>query len=169
MASKKHFLDNPVEYFHTLNLVFYWAVSLPLILFCVVYLNRMEAGGLDEDIHFGWVHAATIVGMIASSWLAYRTYRQQFLRYDVSAPFRDRLRFFHRTVRYKYVWLAVANLLPVAGLYLVSEQFFLALYAIALILFSLNRPTVKRVTHDLALDGAEQAKLKSYDDFDAHG
>ena len=168
MADKKHFLDNPVEYFHTLHLVFYLAVSLPLILFCTVYLNRMEAGGLDEGISFGWVHGLVIGGMIASGWLAYRTYQQHFLHYDSTASFRDRLRFFHRAAWYKYAWLAVANLLPVVGLYLVNEQFFLALYAIALILFSLNRPTVKRVTHDLALSERERKRLRSDQDFDAY-
>ena len=168
MPQKKHFLDNSAEYFHTLHLVFYLMVSVPLILFCIVYLRRMEQGGLDTNIAFGWLHTLITLGIILCGIMAYHTYRQRFRRYDPAASFRHRLRFFHRTAWLKYVWLGITNLLPVIGLYLSGEPFFVALYAVALILFSINRPTINRVTNDLRLSAAERERLSGDQDFNSN-
>ena len=167
MAKQPRFLSNSAEYFHTLHLVFYLMVSVPLVLFCVVYLRRMGQGGLAEGFTFGAVHGAVLVGMLLSGWLAYVTYRKRFDRYDPAPPLQERLRFFHQAAWLKYVWLAVANLLPLVGLYLTGEQFFVALYAVALVLFSINRPTLKRVSTDLKLTVAEQERLAGDQDLDS--
>ena len=160
MAKQPRFLNNSAEYFHTLHLVFYLMVSVPLLSFCVVYLRRMGQGGLAVGFSFGWVHGAVLLGMLLSGWLAYTTYRKQFVRYDAKQPLQARLHFFHQAAWPKYVWLALANLLPVVGLYLTGEQFFVALYAVALVLFSINRPTLKRVGSDLALSESERKQLE---------
>ena len=165
MPEKKHFLDNSTEYFHTLHLVFYLMVSVPLILFCVVYLRRMEAGGLDSSFRFGSSHLLTTGAVVVAGVMAYYRYRQRFRHYDAAATFRHRLRFFHRAAWLKYLWLGTANLLPVVGLYLQGDQYFVGLYAITLILFSLNRPTARRVSDDLLLDETERRRLTSNQDF----
>ena len=166
MPEKKHFLDNSAEYFHTLHLVFYVMVSVPLILFCVVYLRRMEQGGLSTNLRFNQLHILITLGVLLAGGMAYYRYRQQFQKYDSALPFRPRLRFFHRAAWLKYLWLGFANLLPVVGLYLLGEQFFVGLYAVALILFSINRPTLKRVADDLQLSEAERQRLAGDQDFE---
>jgi hypothetical protein len=168
MAKQPRFLSNSAEYFHTLHLVFYLMVSVPLLLFCVVYLRRMGRGGLAEGFTFGAVHGVVLAGMLLSGWLAYTAYRKRFDRYDPAQPFPQRLRFFHQAAWLKYGWLALVNLLPVAGLYLTGEQFFVALYAVALVLFSINRPTLKRVSTDLKLTPAEQERLAGDQDLDSN-
>ncbi len=168
MAQKKHYLDNAVEYFHTLHQAFYLSVSVPLILFCVVYLRLRGAEALKEGINFSGWHLAIIIGMVGGSWWAYRAYRQRFAQYDASAPFRERLRFFHRAAWIKYAWLAAVNLLPVIGLYATGESLFLALYAVALVIFSLNRPTQKRVAQDLRLSDTEEKRLEGDQSFLPH-
>ena len=160
MAKQPRFLNNSAEYFHTLHLVFYLMVSVPLLLFCVVYLRRMGQGGLAVGFSFGWVHGVVLSGMLLSGWLAYTTYRGRFVRYESDQPLQARLHFFYQAAWLKYAWLALANLLPVVGLYLTGEQFFVALYAVALVLFSINRPTLKRVGNDLALNESEQKRLE---------
>ena len=166
MAEKKKFLENSAEYFHTLHLVYYLMVSVPLILFCVIYLRFMAEGGLTGNFSLDGLHAFFTLGTVLSGTLAYWAYRQRFRHYDATEPFRQRLRFFHRAAWVKYLWLGVANLLPVAGLYLTREQFFVGLYAVALILFSLNRPTLRRVVNDLRLSTAERERLTGNQDFD---
>ncbi len=167
MAKQQRFLSNSAEYFHTLHLVFYLMVSVPLLLFCGVYLRRMEQGGLAEGFTFGAVHGAVLAGMLLTGWLAYTTYRKRFDRYSPERPFQERLRFFHQAARLKYIWLALANLLPVLGLHLTGEQFFVALYAVALVLFSINRPTFKRVGQDLKLSDREKERLLGDQDLNA--
>ena len=169
MAKQQRYLNNSAEYFHTLHLVFYLAVSIPLLLFIVVYLRYMERGGLAAGFSFGEVHGLVILGMVLGGYLAYTRYRQRFNDYDPHQPFRDRLRFFHRATWLKYAWLVMTNLLPVVGLYLTGEQFFVALYAVALVLFSINRPTLKRVSDDLKLTAAERERLSGDQDLDSDG
>ena len=140
-------------------------VSVPLILFCIVYLRRMDQGGLNSNLVFSWPHVLITLGVLLAGAMAYYQYRQRFQHYDPTMSFRRRLRFFHRAAWLKYLWLGMANLLPVIGLYLLGEQFFVGLYAIALILFSVNRPTLKRVTSDLQLSEAERDRLTSDQDF----
>ena len=166
MPERKHYLDNSTEYFHTLHQVFYLTVSIPLILFCLVYLRQMEEGELSAEFTFGWPQLVITLGVGLSGFMAYYHYRRRFQHYLPTLPFRQRLRFFHRASWWKYGWLLLANLLPVLGLYLLHEQFFVGLYAVALILFSLNRPTVRRVADDLALEKAERSLLASGHDFD---
>ncbi|MGB3848437.1 MAG: hypothetical protein WA958_00605 [Tunicatimonas sp.] len=167
MAKPPQYLSNSAEYFHTLHLVFYLMVSVPLVLFCVVYLQRMEAGGLSQEFSFGAVHSVVLVGMLLGGWLAYQHYQKRFSIYHTEQPLTNRLRFFHRAAWLKYGWLTMTNLLPVAGLYLTGEQFFVALYAVALVLFSINRPTLKRVGNDLKLSADEQSRLAGNQDLDA--
>lgn len=166
MAKQQRFLTNSAEYFHTLHLVFYLMVSIPLLLFCVVYLRGMEQGKMSEGFTFGAAHGAVLLGVLLCGLMAYSSYRKRYSYYDAGQPFRERLRFFHRTAWLKYLWLALANLLPVAGLYLTGEQFFVALYAGALILFSINRPTLKRVGDDLKLTTGERERLAGDQDLD---
>ena len=165
MAEKKKFLENSAEYFHTLHLVFYLMVSVPLILFCVIYLHYMDEGGLNSNFFLDGLHAFFTLGVVLASVVAYRAYRRRFRQFEATAPFRQRLRFFHRAAWLKYLWLGLANLLPVVGLYLTGEQYFVGLYAVTLILFSLNRPTLKRVTTDLRLSSAERERLAGDQDF----
>ena len=169
MPEKKHFLDNSAEYFHTLHLVFYVMVSVPLILFCVVYLRWMEQGGLSANLLFNELHIAITLGVILAGGMAYYRYRQRFQYYDPTVSFRRRLRFFHRAAWLKYLWLGFANLLPVVGLYLIGEQFFVGLYAVALVLFSINRPTLRRVVNDLQLNEVERNRLAGDQDFERDG
>lgn len=167
MAKQQRFLNNSAEYFHTLHLVFYLMVSVPLLLFCVVYLRRMGEGGLAAGFTFGVVQGAVLVGIVLCGLMAYYSYRKRFDRYDAGQPFRERLRFFHRAAWLKYFWLTVANLLPVIGLYVTGEQFFVALYAVALVLFSINRPTLKRVSSDLKMTAEERGRIEGNQDLDA--
>lgn len=166
MAEKKKFLENSAEYFHTLHLVFYLMVSVPLILFCLIYLRYMGQGGLNSNFSLDGLHAFFTVGVVIAGTMAYQAYRRRFRHYDATEPFRQRLRFFHRAAWVKYLWLGVANFLPVLGLYLTGEQFFVGLYAVALILFSLNRPTLRRVVDDLRLSAGERERLAGNQDFD---
>lgn len=167
MAKQQRFLNNSAEYFHTLHLVFYLMVSVPLLLFCVVYLRRMQGGGLAPGFSFGVVQGGVTLGILLCGLMAYHSYKNRFKRYDTEQPLRKRLRFFYQAAWLKYFWLTLANLLPVIGLYATGEQFFVALYAVALVLFSINRPTLKRVSNDLKMTAQERKQMEGDQDLDS--
>jgi hypothetical protein len=166
MARKRNFLSNAYEYFNTLTMVFYLMVGVPLLFFVILYLQSEEAGGLKVTESWQFlphvlIPAATVVCVL----MAYRLYKNQISQRDPKT-FREKLRTFHEVSVYKYGLLDLANFLPILGMYLTGEQIFAGLYAIALVVFSLNRPTIRRISKDMELSKQEQQWLSSDRNFD---
>jgi hypothetical protein len=166
MPRKKHFLSNAYEYFNTLTMVFYLMVGVPLLFFVVLYLQYQEAGGLQVTESWQFLpHVLIPAATVISIFLAYRVYKNKIFQREPKT-FRKKLRTFHEISLYKYGLLDLANFLPVIGMYLTGEQVFAGLYAVTLVVFSLNRPTHKRISKDMELTQQEQQWLNSDRDFD---
>lgn len=167
MPRKKHFLSNAYEYFNTLTLVFYLMVGIPLMFFVILYLQYQEAsGGLQVTENWQLIpHVLIPAATVAIIVLSYRVYKNAISQRSPDT-FREKLRTFHEVSLYKYGLLSLSNFLPVLGMYLTGEQIFAGLYAVALVVFSLNRPTLTRITKDVSLTQQEQQWLKSDRDFD---
>jgi hypothetical protein len=166
MPRKKHFLSNAYEYFNTLTMVFYLMVGIPLLFFVILYLQYQEAGGLQVTDNWELIpHVLIPAATVASIVMAYRLYKNTLTQRSPKA-FREKLRTFHEVSIYKYGLLDLANFLPVLGMYLTGEQIFAGLYAVTLVVFSLNRPTHSRISKDMDLSQQEQQWLRSDRDFD---
>jgi hypothetical protein len=166
MASKRHFLSNSYEYFNTLILIYYFMVGVPLLFFVLVFLRYQEAGGLQPTQSMNLIQhvllpAAAVICLIMPSL----QYRKQ-LKAERPGGFKAKLKLFHQLALYRYAWLTVANFLAVVGMYFTGEQVFAGLYAVALVVFSLHRPTANRITRDMKLNEQEKEWLKSDQDFD---
>lgn len=166
MPGKKHFLSNAYEYFNTLTMVFYLMVGMPLLFFVILYLQFQEEGGLKVTENWQFIpHVLIPAATIASIVMAYRLYKNQIIEREPKT-FKAKLRTFHEASLYKYGLLDLSNFLPVIGMYLTGEQIFSGLYAIALVVFSLNRPTARRISKDVELTKQEEQWLNSDRDFD---
>lgn len=162
MFNREKLLANLGQYLNTLNIIFYLAVGLPLVLFCISYIKYEEQGGLrpttQENFHI-LLHIFIPAFTIISAIYAYLSYRRQLKQKDLQVSLTDKLLFLYQISIKKYILLFIANMLPVIGLFLTGEQLFAGLYAIALVIFSLNRPTPLRIFRDLKLSKEEQNKL----------
>lgn len=159
-------MSNTYEYFNTLTLVFYLMVGIPLLFFVLVYLQYEEAGGLHPTESMELLpHVILPAAVLLSLYFAYTIYKKQ-LRQRQPATFKEKLRTFHEVSLYKYGLLSLANFLAVLGMYFAGEQVFAGLYAIALVVFSLNRPTHHRISKDMQLSKDEQQWLRSDKNFD---
>lgn len=162
MFDKKQLLKNTTEYLNTLNIIFYLIVGVPLMLFCILYLKFEGQGGLQQTTqgNFNFFLHALIplitLACIAGAYVYYRKSRKQVKQ---KAPLKEKLLFFYRISLIQYGILFAANMLPVIGLYLSGEQIFPALYAIALVAFSINRPTLHRIIKALRLNKEERHNL----------
>ncbi|MDF9795134.1 ammonia channel protein AmtB [Catalinimonas alkaloidigena] len=166
MSRKRHFLSNAYEYFNTLTLVFYLMVGIPLVFFVLVYLSYEEQGGLraTENLQI-LTHIIIPLATVASIYFAYSVYKLK-LRQHQAVRFQEKLKAFHEVSLYKYGLLSLANFLPVISMYYTGEQVFAGLYAIALVVFSLNRPTHQRISKDMKLSEEENQWLRSDKNFD---
>lgn len=159
MTAYKKYLQSAYEYFHILNIVFYILIALPLVAFCYAYLQYEGRGGLLPTSQFTALHAVIIGGVALSIGLAFWWYRRAMQKVTDDWPFQRKLQFFYHRIREKYFLFMVANGLAALGLYLTGEQLFAAVYTVALVVFSLYRPTPRRVTTDLRLTQEEQDRL----------
>lgn len=162
MFNRKKILNNLSEYLNVLNIIFYLTVGIPLILFCIVYLKFQGQGGLlpttAENFYF-LLHVFIPVLIVITIIFAYAYYRKQLKQKHLKVSLTEKLLFFYQISVNKYIILCIANMLAVVGLYLSGEQFFAALYAITLVVFSFSRPTPLRIIKDLKLNKDEQKKL----------
>jgi len=157
----KKYLQNAYEYFHVLNITFYLLIAGPLVLFCVAYLQYEGQGGLKPTHQFSALHVALLLGTALSVFFAFRRYRRAMLLVEPNWSFRHKLRYFYQQIRQMYFWFMASNALAALGLYLTGEQLFAGLYAIVLVVFSIHRPTPRRVVRDLRLSKAEGVRLMS--------
>lgn len=157
----KKYLQNAYEYFHVLNITFYLLIAGPLVGFCFAYLQYESQGGLKPTHHFSVLHIALLLGTALSVFFAFRWYRRAMLLVEPNWSFQRKLRYFYQQIRQMYYWLMTSNALAALGLYLTGEQVFAGLYAIVLVVFSIHRPTPRRVVRDLQLSKAEGQRLMS--------
>ncbi|MEM6841938.1 MAG: hypothetical protein AAF944_22045 [Bacteroidota bacterium] len=158
-VSDKKYLQSAYEYFHKLNITFYLLIAVPLVGFCYAYLHYEAKGGLLPTVQFSWIHITFILGTVLCVAYALYWYRQALQQLDTDWPFQKKLRFFYQRSRSLHTILMVSNGLAALGLYLTGEQLFAGVYAIVLVVFSLYRPTYRRVVRDLRLSKAEEEKL----------
>ncbi|MGB3585463.1 MAG: hypothetical protein WBA23_02930 [Tunicatimonas sp.] len=155
----KKYLQSAYEYFHRLNITYYLLIAGPLVGFCYAYLQHQAAGGLQPTVYLSWVHVVLIIGAALIIFLGYRNYRQALQTVDSDWPFQQKLAFFYHKSRELYGYYMVSNALAALGLYLTGEQLFAGVYAVVLVVFSLFRPTFRRIVRDLKLTKAEEEKL----------
>ncbi|WKN41472.1 hypothetical protein [Tunicatimonas pelagia] len=164
-ASDKKYLQNAYEYFHRLNVTFYLLIAGPLVGFCYAYLQQEAAGGLQPTVYLSWVHLALMIGAALVILLGYRNYQRALQTIDTDWSFQEKLAFFYHKSRELHLYFMLSNALAALGLYLTGEHLFAGVYAIVLVVFSLFRPTPRRIVRDLKLTKAEKEKLVGGQDY----
>ncbi len=156
-------LQNIPRFLDRINLIFYFIVCVPLVLFAIVYLGYEKAGGLKDTVGDNFsipVHVLIPLFALASlvgSWLYYR----QALKTQLpSSGLSEKLRLFYKLLINRYLILIMGTLLVVLGLYLTREQLFSALYMVMLIASSLIRPTPARLIKDFNLSEEDEKALR---------
>ncbi len=170
MSKQKNFLQNPQQYFNTLNLIYYFMVAGPMALFTFFYLRFAQQDIIKNafpDDPDPLIIYVIPLGTIALVVLAYTLHRRLMAQLDLSLPLLEKLRFFAKKVIVKYAFLEMASFVIVAGFALSQQKFYIVLYVITLVVFSLHRPTQRRVSRELKLNEEEKEKLWREQDFDA--
>ncbi len=162
MSDNKRLLKSSYEYLNRLNLVFYFLIGIPLILFCFIYLGFEQRGGLQNTTAGSYnplLHLLLPLLMTLSLVLAYVNHRRQQKKVVPQAALQHKMLFFYHLSVARYGLLLAASLLPVIGLYLTGEKLFVGLYAVALIAFSVSRPTLRSIIKNLRLNKEQKEKL----------
>ena len=167
---QEKFLQNPQQYFNALNLIYYFMVAGPLCVFTYFYMNFAQQNSILSSFP---EHPDPLViyfiplGAIFLITISYFVYGNLLKKIGANMSLKDKLSKFARFATVKYLFLEAASFLIVAGFALSHLKFYMVLYVLTLVVFSLHRPTQRRVGKDLKLSKAEREKLWGDQDFES--
>lgn len=169
MTKRKKFLQNPHQYFNTINLIYYFMVAGPLCVFVYFYLNFSQQAIIQTAFPDNpdplIIYIIPLITIIIIG-LANVIFRNRIQKIDASIALTEKLDRFARYAMVKYALLEAASFLIVVGFALSHLKFYIILYVITLVVFSFDRPTQRWVGKSLKLSEEEKGKLWSEEDFD---
>jgi hypothetical protein len=144
-------------------------VAVPLCVFTYFYLNFAQQESIQSAFpeHPDPVITYLIpLGTILFITLSYLVYGNLLKNISTDFSLKDKLNLFAKYATVKYALLEAGSLLMVAGFALSKLKFYIVLYVFTLVVFSLHRPTQRRVSKDLKLNKEEREKLWNDQDFE---
>lgn len=152
-------IRNLDEYFIKLNLVFHAILAAPLLLFIYIYLET-ENGTMQPPVSsaksLGFLQLAITLVTAIFVFLAFSWYRTRINQVQLKERLTQKLGQYLKIGVVQYLLFGVASFAAVTGLYLTGKGWYTGLYVIVLMLMSINRPTLKKISDDLRLKGEER-------------
>ncbi|ELR69594.1 hypothetical protein C900_04819 [Fulvivirga imtechensis AK7] len=148
------------EDFHNkLGFIFHAMLALPLAVFVYLFLEiRHRAlepvlthGGLVDILRY---LLPVVAAMIVAG--AYYWFKKQLLVVNSQHFLQERLSLYFKNSILFYVFIELASVILVGGLYLTTSAIFIVGYVLLLFLMSLNRPTPQKYVSDIRLSKAER-------------
>lgn len=151
-------------FLNAMNVIFYLAVCVPLLFFVVIFLKLQPHGGVSPSFEAGdsALHPILAIAVCLLAVPGYLIYKRMLRLHSIEDGLNQKLQMFKEAATKKYLFLFIgscgANLL----LFFYEEQVYLMAYALLLILFSIDRPTVYRLKKDLLLTKEEKTALNDF-------
>ena len=111
----------------------------------------VQASSLATALRYSFPFLVMLTG-----GLAFISYRRNLITSKNQHTLREKLIHYFRASLVKFAFLGAASIVAVTGLFLTTENLYVVLYIIVLMLFSINRPTVFRIARDLGLRDTEK-------------
>jgi len=151
------------KYLEQLNQIYFGLISLPLLLFPLVYLPIKDIPSMPlRDNLSGKFSLIWVVALLLflTMLFARRLFRRSLLVISVNWPLKEKLQAYKRSLVIFYSFGLLASLCSVLLLFITKHQLFVATYPFLLLLISLYRPTVQRLKRELPLSEKELAMIK---------
>lgn len=153
-----HFHDLK-DYLFKLNNLFHVIVAIPLLAFVYLYLEsqvgRVQPLINNPDTILILHYILPLIIMVESgiAFIITKKSLSVFPNHDILI---EKLGVYFRISLIKYAILEGAAIVAVIGYYLTLSKVYVGFYVVLLMIFSINRPTVYRISKDLKLDGDEK-------------
>lgn len=153
MKSRKFPYKNSKEFQTKLINRAYLSVGLPLLAFSWIYLELL-AGNITPiatriPVYFLMAGFSIVILVLLVKSL--RDFGAGIKDARAEPELSDKLLSYARISLQKYLYLFVASVFAVAGLYLSASELFAAWFAVIIVIFSLANPTKDRIVADLRL------------------
>jgi len=147
------------DYLFKLNNLFHVLVAIPLLGFVYLYLEsqvgRMQPLIKDPDTVLILHYILPFIIMVESG-IAFVITKKSLSVFPNDDKLMEKLSIYFRISLIKYAILEGAAIVSVIGYYLTLSKVYVVFYVVLLMIFSLNRPTVYRISRDLKLEGEEK-------------
>ena len=149
---------NSKSYIQKIQTIAYLCLGIPLLFFIYLYLES-SVGRLEEKIQTSYHPYALIPIVIFCSLLIlwgmikYRFFINQSLS---RSELREKLKIYEHANVYRFVSYGISTSLISIGFYLTDAQPFAALFAIMIVLFSINNPSSRKIITELKLNKSEK-------------
>ena len=134
-------------------------MAIPLLAFVVLYL-QIHNGEIEPIVKANSLATALRYSLpflvMLTAGLAFISYRRNLVSSINQHSLHEKLVHFYKASLVKFVFLEVASIIAVLGLFLTAEDVYIVLYVVVLMLFSINRPTIHRIARDLKLRDTEK-------------
>lgn len=151
--------NNVKEYYNKFNLIFHLLIAVPLLGFVVLYLE-IHAGRLEPVLNNPFLVNVLryffLFIIILTAGLAFIYFLKHIEDARKEMGLKNKLRHYFSIGITKYAFLEASTTVSVIGLWLTNENIYAVLYIIVLMIFSVNRPTVYRISRDLKLKDIEK-------------
>ncbi|GAB4247240.1 MAG: hypothetical protein Tsb0034_26400 [Ekhidna sp.] len=158
--------ENWQEYHHQIYRIYHGIIAVSLVPFFLLFIE-LETVEIKESRLEGWSEWAAIIilitvclWMFVEIWKGNRFSTQ--LEHD-EVSLKEKLILFRKTEVTKYIWLEIASILSLLGLWLSAHYFFIIIYFAALVQFSFLRPSEDRLVRTMKLSLTERKEMHETD------
>ncbi|MGB3180134.1 MAG: hypothetical protein WBB45_02010 [Cyclobacteriaceae bacterium] len=150
------------DYLQKADLIFQALAGLPLLVFVFFYLRYYD-GTLRAPMYsdeIGPVAGIAVLALVLQA-AGLMIYEKKVAHARERNTLREKLDGFYKAALTKYVLMSLGCLVVGVGYYLTGHQLLVATYMVALIAYTVNRPTIHRVIRKLKLKKEDREILKA--------
>ncbi|MCC5945124.1 MAG: hypothetical protein JJT94_09315 [Bernardetiaceae bacterium] len=150
---------SPDDFLHKLNLIFYTAIAIPLLIFLWTWrmYNVDERPTLFQiDNHWLGIWVLIVVLLLAYAQFYYQKHIKDAKSIEALS---SKLLHYWRVSLWRYGFAALSALFAVVGFLLFNQKYFSWILMVTILYFSQIRPTLHSVARSVYLDANAQKKL----------
>ncbi len=151
------------DFHHRINLVYHGIIALSLFPFAFIFLNIDSGVSKTPLIASTWLavlHIGTIPLITGSFFMVWRHSEKNLSRINENSDIRKRIISYFKFQTRRYLLLELGAIICLLGMWLSLNYLYIILYLIALVQFSLLRPSQDKVIRDLKFTKEERERLK---------
>ena len=151
------------QYLERLTQIYFGLISLPLLLFPVVYLPMKDSplnSFSSTSIWENTLYCTIFLLLVLVIFFARRLFKRSLGVISDEWILAQKLKGYRRTSIIFYLFCLVASIIAVILLLITEHQLFVACYPVLLLLVSFYRPTIQRLERELPLNKEELTMIK---------
>lgn len=145
----------------------YASVGLPMMFFLWMFLE-LNHGDLKPILEPPYEYLIVgICGLCVAVliWMATRIFKSGLSLAWEEPELKEKLIIYEKVSARKFIYLLIASLVTLTGLYICANEIFGLIYAVIIVIFSLGNPTGEKISQDLRLNQQNKKTILKNEDF----